>query len=180
MKIIGLYGPQRVGKTTVAEAIEHITKPHGWKRMSFAQPIREMLRPILPASALSPFADKDNPLRVLGGKSVRDALKLLGTEWGRDLITNDIWINALLSRAEENKWDKIVIDDLRMDNEAHAIKSLGGIIVKIVRSHEMPVDTTHKSELQWPKWQADLYVVNTSPTSCAQEIVEFAHRANLK
>lgn len=179
MKIIGLYGPQRVGKTTVAEAIEHISKPHGWKRMSFAQPIREMLRPILPASALSPFADKDVPLRVLGGKTVRDALKLLGTEWGRDLIANDLWINVLLSRAEQNGWDRIVIDDLRMDNEAQAIKSLGGIIVKVLRGYEMPMDVSHSSELQWPKWQADFYAVNDTPTKCAQEIVEFAHRSNL-
>ena len=170
MKIIGLYGPQKVGKTSVAQAIEHITKPYGFKRMSFAEPIRQMLKPLLPPNLLIPSADKDSPIELLGGKSVRDALKLLGTEWGRALLHEDLWVNVLLSNAYEQKYKNIVIDDLRMDNEFAMIKRLGGMTVLLSRDGVVANDTSHTSELQWPKWTPDFRVINGSPTSCAQEV----------
>lgn len=174
MNIIGLYGPQRVGKTTVAEAITKVDPGASWKRLSFADPIRAMLAAILPAEQLSPLADKSKPLKVLGGKTSRDALKLLGTEWGRQLIDQDIWLNALLNKARDNNWYNIVIDDLRMDNEYKAIKDLGGFVVRVKRDPDPPYDLTHESESQWPLWKPDMVALNTAPSACAQYILSHA------
>lgn len=174
IRIIGLYGPQRVGKTTVAEAITKAPGGAGWRRLSFADPIRAMLAAILPAEELSPLADKSKPLKVLGGKSSRDALKLLGTEWGRELIDIDIWLNALLNKAVDNKWHNIVIDDLRMHNEYNAIKRLGGFVVRVKRDPDPPYDLTHQSEAQWPLWKPDMTALNSAPSSCAQDILSHA------
>jgi hypothetical protein len=171
LRIIALYGPQTVGKTTVANRILEIGQIDGWRRLSFAEPIRAMLAAILPSQELSPLADKSKPLAVLGGKTSRDALKLLGTEWGRKLIDIDIWLNVLLNKATENNWNSIVIDDLRMDNEYAAIKRLGGLVVRVKRETDPPYDPTHESELQWPLWKPDFIATNNAPASCAQDIL---------
>ena len=169
MKIIGLYGPQRVGKSTVAAEIPNISM-YSYRRMSFASTIRDMMQPLLPTEMLTSFSDKEKPIEALGGKSVREAMILLGTAWGRELIHQDIWVNALFNKAEERKYEYIVIDDLRMNNEMEEIKRRGGIIVRLHRTGVVPVQN-HITELEWPKWTPDFEVQNNNPVECAREIV---------
>lgn len=66
---------------------------------------------------------------------VRHRLQQIGTEEGRDVYGPDVWCNALEAWMylinTSNKIDKFVIADLRFDNEAEYVKSLGGIVVRI-------------------------------------------------
>jgi hypothetical protein len=74
--------------------------------------------------------------KVYGQKDfqTRKRLQEIGTELGRDKYGDDIWCNVL------NNWIKVyslrgikrfIITDVRFENEANFIKSLGGKIIKI-------------------------------------------------
>src|SRR4051794_40547514 len=78
------------------------------------------------------------PLPLLGGKSARFALPTLGTDWGRRMITPDLWANALKIRLENYLANTpipkpIVVDDLRFPNDWSVIQGLGGRIITIRR-----------------------------------------------
>ena len=78
-KIIGLCGPKGVGKSTYAKSFE------GAAVLSFATPIKEMLKVILPHPAW--LEKKEEPIPGFpDGITVRRMLQSLGTEWGRETI----------------------------------------------------------------------------------------------
>lgn len=83
-------------------------------------------------------AYKDNLIRKLQ-LTPRDILQKLGTDFGRDMLHPDIWINALfadyhsgikMSDYTESKW---IITDSRFPNDVERVKSLGGICIRINR-----------------------------------------------
>ena len=83
-------------------------------------------------------------------KHVRDRLQKIGTEEGRDVYGDLVWITALESWmriiSERNQISKYVITDVRFDNEAEWILSKGGIVIRIDsnRSREGIDDETSK------------------------------------
>jgi hypothetical protein len=139
--IIGFCGLIGAGKTTAAK---HLIDEHAFTRVRFAGPLKDMMRVL----GLSPDhidgALKELPCELLGGKTPRWAQQSLGTEWGRDLIHPDLWINAWKQRAIKHL--RVVADDVRFLNEAAAIRSLGGITVRITRPGTIQQD--HPSERQ--------------------------------
>ena len=67
---------------------------------------------------------KETPCDLLCGKTPRQAMQLLGTEWGRDLISPDFWVSAwsaAVDRALTGGAIGIVADDCRFLNEVAAI-----------------------------------------------------------
>ncbi len=157
MKVIGLFGPTGSGKTTVAKEMEK----HGWVRRSLAQPLRDMLSAIVPAEHLLPTADKNVHLEVLGGNTVRQALQTLGTEWGRNCMSNDIWIRVLFQWAVEHKVEKLVVDDARFTNEKTALCGFGARMVRVRRpSTYFQSEISHSSEKDWRHWYADYHIDN--------------------
>ena len=90
--------------------------------------------------------EKETPIPWAGGKSSRYIQQTLGTEWGRDMITNDLWLNLF----EENcrNVDKIVCDDLRFPNEYDKLISMGFEIIQITRPG-LDLTDEHASERHW-------------------------------
>ena len=66
------------------------------------------------------------------GRTPRYAMQTLGTEWGRDLISPNIWVNIVKHDILKIKGD-VVIDDCRFPNEVVMILGLGGVMVYIDR-----------------------------------------------
>ena len=93
MKIIALTGPKQVGKTTVANAIANYLDPFIHSQVvSFATPMRAMLLAMgIDESNLNNPSLKETPIEGIN-KSARQLLQTLGTDWGRNMINDNIWL----------------------------------------------------------------------------------------
>lgn len=141
MKLIAFTGPAFSGKTTAANAI---VQACDGKRISFADPIRDMLAAI-GISHEQLTHDKHEPVAWLG-KTPRELMQTLGTEWGRELVHPQIWLTITKLRiAAHGNATPIVIDDCRFDNEAKLVHALGGKVVRIDRRGSTP-PMAHLSE----------------------------------
>ena len=84
-------------------------------------------------------------------KTVRWAMQTLGTEWGRQIIGEDLWINAWKQTASTHLMssisNRVVVDDCRFQNEVEIILKLGGTIHEITRPSHKEIETSdHSSE----------------------------------
>ncbi len=113
--IIGLAGRKASGKTTAAK---HLVAELGFTRLSFADPIRNMIGDFLLDMGYgvdyvdSLLTNQKEQVLAPIGVSPRDLMQTLGTEWGRDCVTNDVWTH--LARRRLNRMDEtlIVFDDV--------------------------------------------------------------------
>ena len=145
LPIIGLTGLAGSGKTTAAGFFEE----RDFKRLSFAAPLKEMLR------VLTPCVDKHASPEELGGVSVREALQSLGTDWARKNLGEDVWVRNMVGRIRRHAAEcphlrGIVIDDVRFDNEAEMVHQLGGLMVEIRRPGIQRMDHASEAGLTAP------------------------------
>lgn len=159
--LIGLTGPARTGKSTTAH---HLTLEHGFECFAFADPLREGLAAIF---QLSPEdfegESKEQPISWLG-RSPRQLMQLLGTEWGRHMISANLWVdlaeqhlNAIANASFPSP--SFVISDVRFENEADFIRKRGGMIVHLQR-FAAPKVNAHVSEAGVSLHKDDLVLVN--------------------
>lgn len=100
----------------------------------------------------------------------RKLLQWIGTDWARGTISEtlwvDIWKNSVNRSLSHDPSTVIVCDDVRFDNEAEAVKALGGYVVKIFcSSNEKRIDTStgivqHKSEAGIDHKYVDYFIDN--------------------
>lgn len=163
--IIGLSGYSTAGKDEAAKALVE----HGYTRIAFADVLRDM------AYAIDPYIDvSDGPHEYEFGRlsglidrygwdqakndfpDVRRLLQRLGTEAGRKILGENIWIETAFSRAASSN---IVVTDVRFPNEADAIRSRAGVVVRITRNGVGPRND-HASELALVDYPFDYYIEN--------------------
>lgn len=163
-KVLGLAGKARCGKDTVGA---YLTETHGFTRDAFADPIKKGLAAMLNISveALEIRKENDEVFEPLG-RTYREMLQTLGTEWGRDLVHGNIWVKLLFDRVEKTPSD-IVITDVRFNNEAQMIRDMGGKVVSILRPKEGTAipESGHVSEEGISKEFIDFSIVNDSSIS---------------
>lgn len=141
--IIGLSGYARSGKDTVAD---WLCLNYGYKRMSFAQPMRDAVY------KLNPYVEGGNRVTDLvdeygwdvakSNPEVRRLLQVFGTEVGREQFGENFWVQQAFDKLESTK---IVFSDVRFPNEAQEIQQYGGQVWRVNRHNHTPVNT-HKSE----------------------------------
>lgn len=123
---IGIAGRKYHGKSTVASLLRG-------ERIAFADSLKEMLLTLgVPWDHLYGKC-KEVPLDMLGGKSGRDAMVTLGTEWGRRMIHRDLWVKALERKLQRSDAEIIVVDDVRFPSEVECIRRLGGFVLAVER-----------------------------------------------
>ena len=152
--LIGLYSPAAgSGKTTVSD---YLVEHHGFVRLSFAEPLKDMLRVLLenfnytPADAYNmTHVNKHAPLPEIDAHiDARHLLRTLGTEWGRDCVHPQLWLrcwSARYLRLIANGVSHVVVDDMRFINEGAHIDRYGGELWTITRPGAVR-DTDHRSE----------------------------------
>jgi len=161
--IIAFTGKKYSGKDTAGKGL---LRTPGWTHESFAAPIRAAACALMGITLVELQRIKEIPQEILGGKRLRDFMQLMGTEFGREMIDYDMWLNALKYRISDAK--KVVITDLRFPNEAKCVHDLGGIIVEVQRPGQKSYDT-HASEQDLARELIDEILVNDRTTSDLQE-----------
>jgi len=149
--LIGICGKAGAGKDTVAE---QILRHDNFVRLSFADPIKQMLS-ILGVNCMNRETKEVPDDRF--GVSPRRMAQTLGTEWGRNLIDQDIWLKIAQERWRELKYSNtnLVIPDVRFPNELAWIRK-EGYVIHVTRD-VAPVEE-HSSEnsidinLEWDSW----------------------------
>lgn len=115
--LIMIAGMAGAGKSTAARLIMDAA-PQGASLVKFADPIKNMMRVLGLSEEHIEGNFKNIPLARFGGKTSRQLQQLLGTEWGRDMVSHHIWVNQMISRLEVHTPEKLwVCDDLRFDVE---------------------------------------------------------------
>ena len=152
-KLIALTGVARSGKSTIAK---ELTK-YGYTRSKFSQTLKNMLLQIPGVTEeMTEGKLKELPQRILGDRTPRDVMQTLGTEWGRDLVSNKIWLDAWQRSVAHLKY--VIVEDLRFPNEADLVKSLGGEIWSVTREGYDP--DGHSSETEMSKIYPNIVIKN--------------------
>jgi len=157
MTVIGIAGQAEAGETTLANRLATFGR---CRVLPFAEPLKRMLTELGVPRENIYGSFKDAPCPELCGKSGREAMQTLGTDWGRKLISPQLWVNAWLRRAIEatSKGECVIVDDVRFPEEAAAVKSLGGIVVYVDRLGAKTYE--HPSESSLSEYKFDRTIQN--------------------
>ena len=167
MKVIALSGPKGSGKSEVVKGIRMVAVSRlGVRSQNFADPLKEMLLCLMRRYGYSEqFAKdclwgsmKEEHLNIWQNKSTRYAMQTLGTEWGRDLLGENFWVNIWSAGCKRHPSDLILVEDLRFMNEYRAIKQLNGIIIRVTRPGFE--GDSHRSETEARFFEADHVITN--------------------
>jgi hypothetical protein len=158
LMIIGLTGRKYSGKTTGAEVLESLD----FNIMSFSGTLKLMARCLLRDLGLTEFQIqaaqqfKETPLPGLE-VSWRQLCQSLGTEWGRQHVHPDLWVKVAENLSK--RYERVVFDDVRFENEAAMIRRNGGLIIHIKRPLHRATDD-HASEAGIGFVEGDELVMN--------------------
>jgi hypothetical protein len=187
--IIGLAGYAQSGKDTMGRIL---VEEHGFTRIAFADTLRDMLYAMNPLVEWEnkngeygvwfvqdivdtfgwEFAKKSVAERSTSG--VRHLLQRLGTEAGRDILGQNIWVDTAMKKAAEVKNGRVVFTDVRFPNEADAITEAGGTLWRMQRAGQSAVNT-HVSEraLDDYEWPMKTWSFSSPETPDHAELVRF-------
>lgn len=147
MRILGVAGRASAGKDTVAN---WFIKERGACITHFANDLKAALNAMFGFDP-SDWNDREWKETTLDwlGKSPRELAQTLGTEWGRKLVHEDVWVRAAARRIE-NEYSLfkglIVIPDVRFENEAKFVREHGALL-HVTRPHTAEVGLSgHASE----------------------------------
>ena len=173
--IVGLSGWAGSGKDTIADLM---VKELGFTKIAFADPLRNFLL------AQDPEVRMDGqpvwvPLGIIIEKygwngykqspfanGVRKLIQKTGTEAGRGVLGETVWIDAAVKMAEGI--ENVVFSDARFINEAKAVEWLGGEVVRIEREGVGPAND-HASEMEMNDYPFKFHLINNGTPQEALE-----------
>lgn len=166
--VIGLTGRARVGKDTTAR---FITSVRGGYQYSFADPLRSMLKAGFGIDMNDPYwQDRKEQIIPAIGKSPREMMQTLGTEWGRNMVSEDVWL-TLAKQKLLSSGPGMVIADVRFDNEAEWVRAVGGRIIHVQRDQAERVKQ-HASEVGVAQLPGDGLILNNGTLEDLQDAVK--------
>jgi len=160
--VVGIAGPIEAGKTTVAGMIP------GAYCLQWADPIYRGLAAMLcvEEDLLRSRVDKERPIDTCGlGLVPRDLLRTIGTEWGRQLVHPDLWVQLAMQRIITEhvlaRRTTFAICGTRFPNEVAAIRYLGGEVWWVERPDlPPPASPVHVSDQMIRREDCDRVIVN--------------------
>lgn len=138
MKVLGLCGFAGSGKGTVADIL---VQRYSFKKISFADGVKDATAAIFhwPRHLLEGDTEESRLFREQPDKwwsdkfgydvTPRYMLQLMGTEAGRNVFHEDVWIHALDRRLEDGI--NYVIPDVRFHNEMEMVRRKGYVVLTL-------------------------------------------------
>ena len=153
--IIGFSGAKGVGKSSLANELQ--SRIEKTEIMSFAEPLKKMLEVIGVSQEIMADPKLKNEALPWLGVAPRFMLQTLGTEWGRDMVHNQIWLKVMNRKLASSKAGLVLIDDCRFQNEADLIRSRAGVVIELYRKG-IQYDRGHTSEqgIESPDYRIDV------------------------
>ena len=165
MQIIGLCGNKKCGKDTFAN---YLVDTEGYIKMAFADYIREALKILFDWDEDTFSQDQKEKDDDYWGTSPRKMMQELGTEFLRqhckNMISQDFVLpngksyqstfhikrlnKDILNFYKMNNDVKIIISDIRFQDEVDYVKQLGGTVIKVNRDIQKNEFSNHASENQ--------------------------------
>lgn len=174
--VVGIAGAAGSGKSLVASMIP------GAAVVQLADPIYAAIAAMfsVPEASLRSQAIKATPLPQAMFTTPRKLLQTLGTEWGRNLISEQIWIlqaSNRITKLREAGAAVIAIPDVRFANEARWIRDdLGGVIWHVQR--EGSAADEHASESGIEVDPRDTVLTNDgTPAELQEQVLRAMQRA---
>lgn len=170
--LIGLCGQKRSGKDTAAL---YLIEKHNYIKYSFAGALKSACSEIFMFDYEQTEGSKKEEFDERWNINPRKVFQRFGTEIFRDnleqffpemkFLKNNFWIYRFKiwyqQQVKKNPNVKIIVTDVRFQNEADIIKELGGIIIKIHRKKLNNTDN-HSSEINIINISADYNINNDS------------------
>jgi hypothetical protein len=179
--LIGVTGHAQHGKDTVAA---YLVANHGFTRLAFADPLKELaLRtdPYVPG-----IGGLCNLVKQMGWEEakkwpvVRRFLQDLGTE-ARNIIGEDVWVNALERVWTHSGANNVVISDVRFPNEAAFIHRHSGELWRVMRvGFDNGLGYSHPSEKYISTLPADKVLINDTDIPALYQEAEEALASEVK
>ena len=167
--IVGITGLPRSGKDTVADFL--LAKHRGTYKYSFAEPIVNMLNAGFSQDFRSDYwTERKGESIPLLGKSPRELMQTLGTEWGRQHVHPDVWV-FLANQRFLKLGAGMVIPDVRFENEADFVRKYNGILIH-VDNPATPPHNDHVSNSMLHRKPEDLLINNNGDLVELQQTVE--------
>lgn len=163
--VIGVSGAAGAGKDTAAKLLQG---RYGFGLAVFAGPLKAGLCAMFgwDPKLLEDREWKETVIPDIG-KSPRQLMQTLGTEWGRNLVHPDLWMllaERQIASAEARGLPGVVFTDCRFPNEAKLVHKHGGVVLKIHRPGIGAV-AAHSSEAGLSHDLVDADVYNTGTAS---------------
>lgn len=162
MKIIGLVGKIRSGKSTVGGMILDYYGDRSAVKLAFANYLKEMLLNAELCTKEGLWETKSDFSRLM--------MQKIGTEIIRKQVDQDFWVKKMREEIKifnnSNKDILIVIDDVRFQNEADLIKECNGMLIRINRPslEQNNEENKHASEIEQDNIKVDYTIINDGTT----------------
>lgn len=170
--IVGLVGKKRSGKTTAAEVFQN----YMYSKVSLAEGIKEATKSIFLLNDEQVYGEKKEEIVPYLNTTPRKLMQVVGTElFQYDIYEyipeleeaipkRELWIRMFEQKYEMyvrkyRKTPKIVIDDVRFMHEVNVLRSMGAVIIKIIRPGLESKDT-HASELEVGEIEPNYKIIN--------------------
>ena len=151
MKVVGITGLRRSGKSTVAMML----RAHGYVELCFADPLKKGVQAMFDLTD-EQLDTKKEELDPFWNTSPRELLQVIGTDLIREQLpqklqppskVKSVWIQCMEKRLLNTSADKVVIPDVRFPDELSFLKQMGSEIIHVTRPGAVPsIHNHHSSE----------------------------------
>lgn len=162
--VIGICGYKQHGKSTIAKIL---VEEYGYTLTSFAEPLKQFAYAVNPivytdTRGFCHYRDVIDDIGIDRAKEevpeVRRLLQYIGTEGGRNVLGEDIWVDTWAKSIQN--LERVVVADVRFPNEAAKIKAVGGQLWRVTRRGIGEPDISHVSEQHVAGFEVDYDLVN--------------------
>lgn len=160
--LFGLGGYARSGKDAL---VDGLVSHGGFKRTYMSKPLEQALLKINPFIVGGiRYADLHREVGYDASKlnpEVRRLLQVLGTDVGRDMFGENVWVDKMRAEVTEllDAGERVAVTGIRFPSEIRAIREMGGVLLWIERPGYGPVNG-HSSDNALSAEDFDLVVQN--------------------